>query len=276
MKKYFYPFLSLVLGILVALPFPLHSATYRPPVTSIPNDSITSAKINNGTIVNADISSSANITLGKIWNGGATGVMPYVTSDGTLGVSTNPTGGYVLTFANDKPTWVATSTWPRTVSTVPAGMQPGGALTTVATNVNTTGYARAFYMPQSMSVSKISLDASAVGVAGTLKLAIYSEDGQTQIASTTTASISGAGVVTTSLTTFTLPQGVYYFVVVPVGTADVTLRGITTIETVLNNGVASEPIYTGTQVVSAGTLPATISTTGLTGTAVGTLFRLDD
>jgi len=66
MKRFITPLLMVVLGVVVALPFPGNSATYRPPASSIANDSITSAKINDGTIVNADISASASINESKL------------------------------------------------------------------------------------------------------------------------------------------------------------------------------------------------------------------
>lgn len=109
MTRLYPSILAAILGVLIALPFPLFSATYRPPASSIADGSITSAKIDDGTIVNADISSSANINTSKINFAGVTNTealaagAPYSliasSTDGSL--SWQPSTNIVKAYSNE-------------------------------------------------------------------------------------------------------------------------------------------------------------------------------
>jgi len=148
---------------------------------------------------------------------------------------------------------------------------------TLRMNVNTTAHYGSFTLETAITVNKITINASAVGVAGTYDIGIYSENGQTQIATVTTASISGTGDVTTSFAgAFNLSPGNYYVVMVGNGTADVTFQIWDTMNRLDN--LSGEPVHVGTSTVTAGTLPATFDpTTNITFAANHMIqFRFDN
>lgn len=109
MKRYLFSALFLILGIVAALPYPGTAATYRPPSSSIANDSITSAKITNGTIVNADVSSSAAINSSKLSFNGVSYTFPAADGASNAALTTDAAGA--LTWEAVRPsTGIATST----------------------------------------------------------------------------------------------------------------------------------------------------------------------
>jgi hypothetical protein len=103
-------------------------------------------------------------------------------------------------------------------------------------------------------------------VAGVLKIALYSEDGQTQIFNITTPTISAAGQIHSfSVGSVSVGAGVYYLVIVPVGTANIEVyMNNTNTNQGLYSGITGEPVIEGTAVVTAGTLPATVTPTTIT------------
>lgn len=110
---------------------------------------------------------------------------------------------------------------------------------------------------------------------GTVKIALFSEDGQTQIFSFTTATITAAGNVSTTITATDIPAGVYYIGFLDVGTTNTTPIAIQGTNVIIEN-VASEPVYTGYLTVTASTMPATITPTSITFELNNTLyFQLD-
>jgi len=150
-------------------------------------------------------------------------------------------------------------------------------------STNTTMYVAQFVISNPITVNKVSFYVQAVDVAGVAKLALYSEDGQTKVFEVSTASISGTGVITTSLSspTVILP-GNYYFAALPSGTCNVDVivyNDISTYMDALIDGVTSEPIINGTVTVTASTIPSTITPTSITSsdtTSRAILFRLDN
>lgn len=123
--------------------------------------------------------------------------------------------------------------------------------------VNTTGFTYGFNLPASIIVNKISIITNnAPTISGTLNIGIYSEDGQTKEIDVTTATISSATTVyTTTVSSINLPAGNHWIVVVPNGTTNVQVAVWATGED--NIAVASEPVWRGTQLVTANTLPTT-------------------
>jgi hypothetical protein len=145
---------------------------------------------------------------------------------------------------------------------------------------NTTGNFASFIVPIQMSVAKISFLISAVTVAGTMKVAIYSESGQTKIAEATSASIGSTGVQNVTFTAVTLAAGRYYIATIPVGTTNLDIRHY-----VINSStgydplidLAGEPVVAGTLTVTANTMPTTFDPTAITyDPAKSIIFRLDN
>lgn len=157
-----------------------------------------------------------------------------------------------------------------------------GASVSVTMSSNTTGYTGGFTIPASIVLNKISFYIGTVGTAGTFKLGIYSADGQTRYLNDTTASISATGLFTHTLSSaLAITGGQFYFVIVPVGTANISFfcyNYLVTVGTAFNP-LTGEPKLYGTQTVTAGTLPTTFNTdTGITDTTNGLtpIMRFDN
>jgi hypothetical protein len=154
--------------------------------------------------------------------------------------------------------------------------------TSIVASSNTTGYAGSFILPTSITVNKISFYVSAVTASGTLIFGIYSADGQTRYLNDTTGTISVASAAHTHTVSaaFTLMQGQYYFVLVPVSTANITVHAHDRMDTAaFINTITSEPKLFGTLTVTAGTLPTTFNpSSGITDSVSGLLpiMRFDN
>lgn len=132
--------------------------------------------------------------------------------------------------------------------------QTSFALGTLGVAVNTRLLCGGIWIPGDIDVDDLSIFVTAVGTAGTLDLAIFSEDGQTRHINLTSGTISAAGIVTFSVASVSLPAGSYYFVVVPNGTADITLR---TQAVGFGSATAGHESLAGFITVGAGAMPAT-------------------
>lgn len=149
-------------------------------------------------------------------------------------------------------------------------------MSNITINSNTTGYTSSFTLPAQITVNKLSVACTTATTAGTIKIGIYSEDGQTKHIDITTASISATGIVTTAVSAVTLSAGRYYAVIVPVSTTNINLRSAAMADEIITNGVTSEPDLMGTQTVTAGTLPTTFTTSSLTSNTNAALIRFDN
>ena len=140
---------------------------------------------------------------------------------------------------------------------------------------NTTGFTAGFQLSNRITINKISFSVGTINTSGTFKFGIYSANGQTRYCNETSATISAGGLYTHTLAAaLTLPVGVYYFVVVPIGTADLVMNTWQELNTAGNqlSGVSGEPVQRGTQTVTAGTLPVTFNPiTGVTNSSTGKL-----
>lgn len=153
--------------------------------------------------------------------------------------------------------------------------------TTRALNTNTNMQVCQIIIPYTITVNKVTMNVTGVGASGTLKVAFYTEDGQTRPITFTTATISGTGLVTTTLgAPVTLSPGIYYFAVMSVSTANITLTrynaatSMTTFAVVSGKATLLD-VYT----VTADTIPATISPTGGSGSPAadyGVFVRIDN
>lgn len=173
---------------------------------------------------------------------------------------------------------IETISSPTCVSVIPRPAMPDFTTSTTVLSVNTTAYVGKVEIPFAITTQKITISVSANDVNGTLKIALFSEDGGTRVFSVTTASITGTGDVSTAIGSTVVAAGVYYIVILPVSTANITVRSYVpgTIATQLQV-VTSEPSYIGTYTVTASTMPATITIASIAGGADACLgFRLDN
>lgn len=150
--------------------------------------------------------------------------------------------------------------------------------------VNTTAYVGQIVVPFPITVNKISTMIGDVNVTGTMDITIYSEDGQTQEIAVTTATITGAGIISVAVSAVELEAGIHYLLVNTNGTLNVANYFWNTRDKApfgatngLDEDVSSEPIIQGTLTITAGTPPATITPTSITGARPATMvIRLDN
>jgi hypothetical protein len=161
------------------------------------------------------------------------------------------------------------------VSTLAA--RSGGAIMgNLTMNVNTVMIAALFVVPARITVNKLQMRAGATpSVPGTIKIGIYSDDGQTKHIEVTTPTI---GVQYTGYTadvaSVVLEPGVYYVCAVSVGTANVSVRAISQESGATALAIpppAGKSVVEGQLAVTASTLPATFDPSTLTPTGPRTL-----
>ena len=179
---------------------------------------------------------------------------------------------------------VATVAWPSalTVIPIPVGFD-GTVIAATAVTGNTNAYVGQVMVPFAITVNKVSFSVNGVSVAGTFIVSLFSEDGQTQLFSVTTASVSGAAIVTTSVSSVPLEPGNYYITIQPTSTANATIHFWQTANAPFGTSVgilsdvSSEPVLRGTVTVTANTAPSTLTPASITDTASGALIcRLDN
>lgn len=145
------------------------------------------------------------------------------------------------------------------------------------------GYTALSVVPLNISVNKMSMYVTNVTNAGTVRVGIYTEDGQTQKASAVFTSVAGTGVISTNVTSVFLSSGNYWSVLVPIDgrltyqTWDTDSTSASTGLNALMSSVIGKKYVTGTQVVTAGTLPATFNPSILTrADNTGPIIRFDN
>ena len=160
----------------------------------------------------------------------------------------------------------------------PVGGEANTTIGTVSSDTETTMILGLVSIPYQITVNSITIEAVTVSSAGTFDLTVYSEDGGTQKIAVTTASVAAGGNVTTAVASVVLSPGNYYVAINPNGaTADVSFRSYSTANVVLFHTVTGEPMYAGTETITADTPDATITPTGLTATASNfAVFRFDN
>lgn len=201
-------------------------------------------------------------------------VLPTGTTGVTQSASNNSTKLATTAYVD-----AAVPTTTTCVTIVPKPNYTTYAATTATWNTNTTGYTSQFVLPASIIVNKISFNIDSTPTDGTIKIGIYSENGQTKEIDVTSGTLSAIGLYTVAVSAVTLSAGVHYLVIVPVSTTSVTCyahniaSGIDAL-----NPVTSEPKLYGTQTVTAGTLPTTFTPSGITDSASGVMpyIRLDN
>lgn len=160
---------------------------------------------------------------------------------------------------------------------------PPATINSFTISGNTTGYLGQYIIPFRITVNKISFRTTTATTPDTFDITCYSEDGQTQMFSVTTATVTANAVITTSVPSITLEPGIYWIMINANSTVSVIVMDyefatapFSTTEGLLED-VASEPIIRGTLAISAGTPPSTITPTGITGAdEAQVIFRLDN
>ncbi len=153
---------------------------------------------------------------------------------------------------------------------------PLSNISNLTTNVNTTGYVGMFYIPCPITVNTIHIYVSTYTATGTVKLGVYSEDGQTQYFNVTTSTITAVGLKSVTVTTTLLPRGTYYIVAVPTGTTDIQIRAAFSDADAVMTNPTGKKVTSGTLTVTAETLPTTFTPTTITATQNAPFFRLDN
>ncbi len=241
--------------------------------------SVSSSNIVDDTIVNADISTSAAIAATKLlgddtaysaaWNGDTKPSSKNTVYD----IIEARTAAYAKTL----------------IPLCAINPYQNSTPTQVGVGTNTTMLVGQVILTAPIIANKISFPmVSNGGTTGTLDLTMYSEDGQTQIFSVTTASLNAAtsAIVETALSAVTIPPGIYYIAINPNGTANIFPYFYTTTAIPWSDGglgvglpgsVTSKPVMQGTVTITAGTPPATITPASITEVDTRTLiFRLDN
>jgi hypothetical protein len=162
----------------------------------------------------------------------------------------------------------------------PKSLTDDNTVGSLTLSVNTTAYISAFLVPGRITVTKIHFRVSTYTATGTVKIGVYSSDGQTKLIDVTSGTISATGLVTVSVSSVYLKPGMYYLAVVPTGTTNIQVRSIIP-QAIYNsegfNNPTSEPVAYGTMTVTAGTLPTTFNpVSGITAGSSGLVITRFD
>lgn len=199
----------------------------------------------------------------------AAGTFLAVDPSGNVIATSTPSGG-----GGSTPT--VTTVVPRPVAYTNAGSQANDA------SSNTVMRLGMVSVPTGITVSSISFNLYNVAVAGSFKIGLYTENGQTLVLSTTTPSYSTSGFKTVTLSSpVAVAAGNYYVAILSQGSANIGALGYTTAtENGMNNvnsSVSGEPVLEGTLTVTANTLPATFTPSSITSVSNATfVFRMDN
>lgn len=232
------------------------------------------SKIATQKAVKAYVDAGGNVNASET----ARGIVEEATdAEVTAGTATGSTGAKLFITPAKLATRIATL-FTSVSALIPLPAFPAFAISSKQMNVNTTGWCGKISITSGITTQKISIEIASHAVNGTLKIALFSEDGQTQIFSVTTATITTTGIVSTAISSTTINAGHYYIVVIPVSTTDTSPRTYSFSANVATlNDPASEPVLSGTITVTAGTMPSTITPTSITADATSCLtFRLDN
>ena len=165
---------------------------------------------------------------------------------------------------------------------IPKPVTDPGVPVVLSVVTNTTAQVGMVEVTKKITVNSISFRTGTVTVAGTVKISLYSEDGQTQIFSVTTASLTADTIITTAVAAVVLPIGNYYIVIQPVGPTNAQVYAWTDLipfaATLTLLSITSEYRTSGTITVTADTPPTTFNpASDITVAIAKTLvFRLDN
>jgi hypothetical protein len=162
------------------------------------------------------------------------------------------------------------------VSLIPLPVEPivgASAGVALAAN-NTTAHLGVVYIPRPLTLDFIQYNVSGAsgGAPSVVRIALYTEDGQTQIFNVTDAVGANTGIRTVAMTDVAIEAGNYILFICH-STYDTSGKLITrfTYDTTLQTHVAAEPDLSGTLTIAGGAAPATIDPTAFT-TVAGALI----
>ena len=146
---------------------------------------------------------------------------------------------------------------------VPVYISP--SLSTLQLTVPTTGYFGKVYIADGIELaSQLAFAVTAVGAAGAVKIALYTEDGRQRLLNLS-ATVSSTGLKIFTFTPQSIPSGFYYIGITIAASVDVTVRifSVSASQSIFNNP-SGKPIFSGTATITSGTLPSTLDVDNLT------------
>lgn len=222
-------------------------------------------------------------------NKGGTGLTSYAKGDllvasssSVLSKLTVGTDGFALVADSSQSAGVkwGTASGNTAKSMLPSHTGPMLDLVNKNANSSIKAYIGQVMIPVAISANTVTIPIQSVLGQGTIKFAIYSEDGQTRVMSIITGTLNAVGPLSLPISSVLFTPNVYYAMIVPVsaninyaawnsgGTVDFTLTSIVT---------AGKGVVAGTMTVTGGVLPATFAPSSITaGTDFAPLFRLDN
>jgi len=115
-----------------------------------------------------------------------------------------------------------------------------------------------FNIPNGIVVNTVSTEITSILTLGSLRMGIYSENGQTQETSLVFPSITAVGIVTKNVSSVVLSSGNYYYAITPIdGTFIVRTQGVTA--PVIASSVLNKQQFQGTVSVAGGAIPTTFN-----------------
>jgi hypothetical protein len=165
--------------------------------------------------------------------------------------------------------------FPRPVQTVT--VSGGNQLNDLTFSGSSTAYGGMVSFNAGITVNKITFRSGGAHTTnGTIKIVLYSEDGQTKLIDVSSPTISAAGTeYTATVSAVSVPAGNYYLFIVPQSTIDSRIRVYETNASNLNT-VTSEPVMEGTIAVTAGAVPSTITPGSITSASRATAYMRFD
>jgi hypothetical protein len=159
-----------------------------------------------------------------------------------------------------------------------------GSLGATNGNFSTTQRVGMVYNEAQITATSLTIYASTLTTAGTFRITLYTENGQTKVLDLTTPTISSSNqLVTMTFTATVIAAGNYYISLVPVSTASCLFSGFNTLtttgSTALNKDIGFQPVAEGTLDISGtpGVPLATFSPSGSISpiNSATLMFRLD-
>lgn len=229
-----------------------------------------------GTVINGTWNAN---TLGVAYGGTASTSLTanaLLVGNGTGNLQTVVAGEYGSVLASNGTTWVATST-ATTTTVVTRPVMATGAVSSVAANSLTTRNVGLFNTPEAITVNQIAYNVAAVTTAGTYRICLYDETGNSKLIDVTDVPAAGVNTVTVSPAVY-LPASNYYVAIGCSVTCNNTISTFTTTATAWVNGAsvpAGKKIHEGTVTHTSGTCNSTLGT--ITGSNSKTpVLRLDN